>query len=522
MTIQPSGSARDRLRRAVCLLAVFIAVSLVTRWLSFGVDVLDIDESAHIAGSWELMRGGLLYTTFVDNKPPLLYVYYALAQLIFGRGMSAVHLLTALVTVPFTALAVSAFYRHDARGVVAGLAFLVYSAAFLAHDMLASNAEILMLLPGTWAIVAISTPGRAPNLRRAALAGCLLGIAFLLKYQIVFWLPAVAIATAWTSLRGRRLGAAFASAAVPGLGFVIPLLATWLWFQARGGADALLYWTITNNFSYANNPILVSEAVVRGLGNLLPFLIVTAPLWWAWRRSLGRYDSEVRQILVSTLVIASLLPAFLGFRFFPHYFIQLYPPLAIAAAPWLVAQRQPTPTRAGRLVVAWSLIVLVGFNVANAILYLDHAGVYREGDPVYRKVAAWLRADACAPDATLFVWGYAPMFYYFADLRPASRFVVLAPSRLTGYTPGNLQGARRRLSTEYLIVPRHWDWLMSDLERSRVTYVVDTAPAGIYRWNLYPIDDHPRLREFLSASYDVASTVDRVVIYRRRGCGALN
>jgi hypothetical protein len=68
-------------------------------------------------------------------------------------------------------------------------------------------------------------------------------------------------------------------------------------------------------------------------------------------------------------------------------------------------------------------------------------------------------------------------------------------------------------------VPEHWDWLMSDLGRRRATYVLDTAPAGIYRWNLYPVDHFPRLRAYLSANYEVAGTVDGVVIYRRLDCG---
>ena len=41
-------------------------------------------------GSWVLLDGGRLYTDFVDNKPPLLYAYYALAQLLLGRGLFAV------------------------------------------------------------------------------------------------------------------------------------------------------------------------------------------------------------------------------------------------------------------------------------------------------------------------------------------------------------------------------------------------------------------------------------------------
>lgn len=47
------------------------------------------------------------------------------------------------LTVPLTALAASAFYRHDRRGHAAGLLLLVYGAAFLGHDVLAANTELL-------------------------------------------------------------------------------------------------------------------------------------------------------------------------------------------------------------------------------------------------------------------------------------------------------------------------------------------------------------------------------------------
>ena len=120
-----------------------------------GVDILDVDEAMHLVGSWELLRGRHLYVGFVDNKPPLLYVYYALAQTVFGRGMFAVHLLTVLATVPLIALGVSSFFGHDRRGVIAGVIYLVASAAYLAHDMHSVNCEILMLLPATWSVVVL-------------------------------------------------------------------------------------------------------------------------------------------------------------------------------------------------------------------------------------------------------------------------------------------------------------------------------------------------------------------------------
>jgi len=162
--------------------------------------------------------------------------------------------------------------------------------------------------------------------------------------------------------------------------------------------------------------------------------------------------------------------------------------------------------------------MLVGFMASTALLYFGNTRVYREREPVFQLVADRLRADACAPRATLFVWGYAPPFYYYADMPAASRFVVMAQSRLTGYMSGNLARVRDPREAKADIVPAHWDWLMDDLERNRATFILDTAPAGIYRWNRYPIDDYPRLRDYLASHYDLVDTVGRVRVYRRRGC----
>jgi hypothetical protein len=499
-----------RLPKTVMLFVLFAAVSLLTRWLSLVVDVFDVDEAAHVVGSWELLRGKVLYADFVNNKPPLLYVYYALAQAAFGRGLIAVHLATALVIVPATALAASAFFGHDRRGLTAGLLYLVYGASFLAHDMLASNTEILLLLPSAWAVVLVRDEARARSGGRWAAAGALLGIAFLLKYQAVAWLPALGLAAAAASPPAGRSGRAGRLALLVA-GFALPLVATYLWFQALGAAKALVYWTLWNNARYSANPISVKEAAGRAAAALLPFLLVTAPLWWAARASRAMRSRHERMLFGGLLAGASVAVLW-GLRFFPHYLVQLYWPLAVAAAP--AVEGLLLQGRRARLFLAWTAAMLLGFGAANAYLYLGGPRVYRERDPVFRRVADRLSRDPCHAGASLFVWGNAPMFYYYSGLAPASRFVVMAQSQLTGYVSGNLGAGRDRRA----IVPEHWDWLMADLERARATYILDTEPAGIFRWDRYPVRDFPRLATYLDRHYERLEEVDHVVIHRRRGC----
>jgi 4-amino-4-deoxy-L-arabinose transferase-like glycosyltransferase len=498
--------------RKLLILGLFVVISLLTRGLFLRVEVLDIDESAHAVGSWILMDGKLLYTDFVNNKPPLLYVYYAIAQWMFGRGLIGVHLFTALFTIPLTAFGASAFFEHSRKGLIAGLLFLLFSATFLAHDMHSSNTEILMILPGTWALVLVRNQQRAQKIFPMFMAGFLLGTGVLLKYQIAAWLAPIALATLWIFWKEKRLGPWIAQMILVSIGFLIPLLAAYFYFYAHGGADAFLYWTIQNNLGYSANPITAREAFGRAASYMLPFLIVTSPLWWFAWRSPKLHESKYQLLLTTFLILFSIPPALIGFRFYPHYFIQLYIPLCLAAAPHANQLLQfPFSTKA-KLFCGYVLMLFIGFTIANSIMYFYRNDVYRETDPVFRDVAARLRADSCAENATLFVWGYSPIVYYYSRMIPASRFVVMPQSGLTTYISGNQKGNLGAIKN------KHWDWFMEDLKKNDATYIIDTAPSGIYRWDRYPIRNYPRLQQLLRTKYDFIGEMEGMNIYRNRYC----
>ena len=70
-------------------------------------------------------------------------------------------------------------------------------------------------------------------------------------------------------------------------------------------------------------------------------------------------------------------------------------------------------------------------------------------------------------------------------------------------------------------MPAHWDWLMSDLDRHRATFIVDTAPANLYRWGGNPAQRlSPGRSAILYYQFDLVGTIREVRIYRRRGCEA--
>ncbi len=499
------GAALPRWR----LYLLFALVSLATRGPFLGFAIVNVDEAAHAVGSWELMQGGRLYVDYADHKPPLTYVYYALAQALLGRGMLAVRLLTTLVVLPLTALAASAFYRHDRRGLAAGLLYLLYGAAFLAGDMQAVNGEVLMLLPAAWALVAVRDADAAMRPPHAAAAGVLLAMAALFKPQAALWGLAVAwaVGRAAASARARSL-ALFALAT----GFALPLLSSAGVFWRAGSLDEFLYWNVTHNLVYSGSHIAAADALQRAGRFLLPFLAVTAPLWWSGWRSRPALDSHQRRLLAATLAL-SVPAALLGLRFFPHYFIQLYLPLALLAAPHAVDLARRPLSAGARVAFAWTCAVVAGFTAANLFVFTRTQAI-ESTRPVFPHVVQRLRADPCFDGARLFVWGFAPEFYYLSRLRPASRFVIPAYT-VSGYEPGN-PDAR---GADALIRDDHWRLLIDDLQRNRATYVLDTAGSGLHRWRAFPAHRFPPLSALLRREFTLLDTVDGVAVFRRLGCG---
>jgi hypothetical protein len=490
---------------------LFAAIAFLTRAVLLGVPTVDLDEAVYLTGAREALRGGVPYVDFADHKPPLVFAYYAVAQLL-GDGMLPVRLLTALLLVPFVALCASAFFGHDRRGLLAGLVFLVWSAAFLGHDMLAVNCELLMLAPLALAVVALKDADDARRPSRAIAAGLLAGAATLLKYQAAAWGPALALAVLLAGRRdewARVLGRLSLLAA----GWALPLVAAWAAFASLGAGDAFLYWNWTHNVVYSANPASAGETAERAAAYLLPFLVATLPLWWAtWRsrRALGGHAAA----LVAALLAASVAAALPGLRLYPHYFVPLYFPLALGAAPWAAEHVRRPLGRAGRAFAGCGAVLLLGFTAANAWLYLVRDDVYVETRPVFARVAARLRSDPCFGEGSLFVWGWAPMFYTQTRLPPASRFLLVGFS-LVGYVSGNRDPGDR----ERLVSAQHWDWLLEDLARRRPTYVLDAAGARLGRWS-FPLAQRRPLAAFVAASYEPLAVVDHVRIYRRRGCGA--
>jgi hypothetical protein len=240
-------------------------------------------------------------------------------------------------------------------------------------------------------------------------------------------------------------------------------------------------------------------------------------------RSVALLSGYSRRLLLVSLAATVPLVS-LGLRFFWHYFLLFYPLLAIAAAPAASLLLRRAARSWARLFFAWPLAGAVVFLVLNVKGWYV-SGQAEETRPIVGTIARRLASDRCAHDASLFVWGTAPILYVASRMRPASRFVV-PQGTIAGYLAGNRAVQTGRVSARGLVKEQHREQLMADLERQRVTYVVDLS-AGVWDgWENFPMRDFPRLQAYVDRELEPLDTVeglDRVEgvrIYRRRGCEA--
>ena len=495
------------------LLLLLCAVSFVTRAAFLGAGFTNVDEGAHLVGAREFIQGGRFYVDFADNKPPLVYAYYAIADALFGPGLFGVRLFAAVFTFPAVALFAAAFFDFDRRGRAAAIAFLVATAALLPSDAHAINGEHILLVPLAIAVALTCTAAATTRPARMLLVGMLVGVAALAKQPAAL----CGAAFAWSVIyaNGSSARRRLLSLGMLALGFALPIVALVALFARQGTLDAFVYWVFRYNLLHMSNPMTFGDRLLQLLkmgSVLIPTVGTLAFAWASAARANVMSGDPHRRRLILGLVVTTLLPAFLGWRLFGHYFVPLLFALSLGAGPFFADVRPLSrKVAAGVLVVA-----CLAFTIAGRVVHDPSRNLADVNDPRYERIAKAV-PSTCNVARPLFVWGYAPQLYVQSGLRPASRFVVPIDT-ITGHIVGNDAFARGALDTSDRIVSEHWDQLMSDLERSRPEWVIDTAPADLNHWGRYPLSSFHRLEAFVRSGYREHANVGGAIVYRRTDC----
>ncbi len=507
----PTRPAEGSLSLGTIALIAAICAIPVLLYIPFLTEPLFRDEGFYAAVAQMILDGDVPYRDAFDNKPPMVFAWYALSFVMFGEHIWAPRLLVSLLLSATTLLVYlqgRLLFGRQA-GLVAALAFAL-SIGLAAFETNA-NTEYFMLLPLVGGVYCFTLAERKSDTRLYVLSGFLIGLAILTKEISAFTLPLLMLVVAnrirvdsgwsWVTLR-----ASFKPAGSLVLGCGTAGLLTSLPFIVTGTFDDMFDALVVYTLDYV--AVVSWTHRIVAIGKLPLYLFWLAGPWAVlsllaiFRLARGR-DSGHSLLLIGW-VIATLLGVVAAGRFYDHYYVALLPPLALLVPVGLKVMRDASPSwrRAIAVVVALSLVPTL---VINANIYLQpdsdarHTAKYPEDERAVwetdsAELGAWLAART-SPDDYIYNFGFQSEIYFYADRQSPTRFLFDHPFR-----------AGDKYIAEAL----------DDLNSNPPLYIVDSAslerPSAV---NYYAED----IGRWISAYYDYVGRVYYADVYKLRAAG---
>ncbi|MHB1487634.1 MAG: ArnT family glycosyltransferase [Acidimicrobiales bacterium] len=452
-----------------------VLTSLVLHLPGLVFALFSADEASTATLAISITRGGHLYQTVADRKPPLVpYLYAGVFWLTDSHDLRPVRVLGDLVLAATAILLAAEANRRYGDARVAkwvAVIFLISSVALLPDNSQAATFEMFMVLPMTAAFVAA---GRGQGWR----AGLFLALACLCKQTAL----AAALPIVYLLFRHggwKPIARAFASGATI-------LVATAMAF----GPSRFILWNVTGNGGYLALHGSLSAVALNAGAQIGPFAAANMVVFWLCYRGqlVGRIDADLWLWLGSGIVAVSL-----GLRFFEHYFLQLLPPLALMAGAGLVGISAHQCRR-------W---IAAAAGVPLILVALGFRPGWFNQEPALGPITTAVNSLA-HPGQSIFVWGQLSELYWLTGRPPASRYILAA--FLTGSSGGRQSGTAARG------VPHAWTNLETDFARHPPAVIVDTSPAHFRSFGSYPLQSSA-IWPFIESHYIAARTVDKMVLY---------
>lgn len=387
------------------------------------------DEDIYLTLGQGLRQGQVFYRDIHDNKPPLLYLTAAVAQSV--AGFRFILLVWNLVNIVFFWSIAKRLIKKELLVILATVIFTLLSTIPLTEGNIA-NGEIFMILPTTLAVWLLIQ--KRPNY---LIAGAYLAIAFLFKVPVAFELAAFGFFLTFYQAKSIReaLANVFSKKiALLVAGFVLPVAMSIGYYYLMGAGEPYMKAALMQNVGYVSSweggskPFYTSGLFQRGI--IWLGLLFSA---WILRKRLGREFG-----LAFIWFSGALFGALLSGRPYPHYLIEVVPPLAllIGLSFEKISRVKIAMTGAALLLLVFSVFYYKFWYYPSLPYYQNFVryALGKESEEEYRKffgegvnrnyqIADYIR-DKTEKDEKIFVLGTEPAIYVLANRLPVGKYTV--------------------------------------------------------------------------------------------------
>jgi hypothetical protein len=476
--------------------------------------VYNIDEAEYATAADALSHHWLAGVDLLGTtKPPGIVLLFKALFLIFGRSMAVIHVahISLLVLAGMLVVEMGIGLWGQAAAIPAAVLFWIISGSYaVPQETIALNVETPGML--FMALAFVLALRRQTSWGMLA-AGMALGCAALFRQSFAaFWIP-LALLIWWERKRIQHiLWAAF--------GVILPWLPVFFFYRYNL-AQAWDSWVIYP-LEYASDlgwSGFLQAAYMTGSEFVLQTPITVAMmiggLILLWKKR-----SELTSKFLLAFFIVSLLALCSGSRFFGHYWIQLYPAIALTGVPaWrALAEKKSLRMLLGGAIVLGSLIAALHFPFwrtwdANAPQRGEQ--YFRLGHEELEIACGNYARERTRPDETIAVWGYCPQIYWFAQRLPGVRDYLC--HFVTGYSPGAFDPFRQ-LPPRSKGRPNAQMMFVQDMEQRKPAYIFDLVQVDDYEFSFenFSLRNYPLIADYVRQNYLPEGTVGRVPVYRRR------
>ncbi len=399
------------------------------------------DEGIYLTLGEGIRKGLTLYSQIHDNKPPMLYYLAAIGQTVFGFRLLLLIFMAPTIYF-FFRLADRFFTKRIAQ--LSTLLFLVLTSIPVLEGNIA-NAEVFMLLP---TILGIFIFLEAKKTQDYLISGLLLGYAFTIKVPVAFEFMFLGVFIFLEKIGlfdGFNIKTVFKKI-IQNLpiyinliiGFLAPIILWSIYFYFHDAFKPFLNASLLQNFGYLSSWATgthTNSASSGGLTTRFAVLIV------AWIIIFFLYNRKIihrQAAFILAWFSAAVFSVLLSGRPYPHYLIQLVPPLCLVICGFF----SKTFER-----VKWTLLAALLFFVFIIIKYKFYFypvvsyyrnfysyALHQKSQSSYYsyfgydvnttyEIAAYIKSNTTEKQS-IFIWGDEPYVYPLANRLPPEKYTV--------------------------------------------------------------------------------------------------
>jgi 4-amino-4-deoxy-L-arabinose transferase-like glycosyltransferase len=400
------------------------------------------DEGIYQVMGRAINHGITLYSGIWDNKPPLLYLLYALFQ---GDQFSVrlASLFTGLFSVwTFFYLSQKLFEKTKISFITTTLFAVLFAIPYIEGNI--ANAENFMLLPILLAgLLIYKTKDEKPNAKILFSAGLLLGVAFLFKIVAIFDFVAFLVFFVIVNLPHHgsllHLGREkFLKLTIDKLlivsGFLLPFSISVIYFIFNNALTDYFRAAFFGMFGYVNygNSLVIPQGLLLLKLSLLAILVLFLLL--------KRAKLSHAALFVMLWCGFSLFNALFSQRPYTHYVLVMLPSFCLLIG--LILHEKAARTK--QIFILFLIVIIAsllstfklnGFKKTiayyqNAFLYVigkkdvkSYQAFFDRKTPRDYDLASYVKMNL-NPDDRLFVWGDSAQIYTLSQTLPINKYTV--------------------------------------------------------------------------------------------------